>query len=241
MNRDLKHILVLDIETVSAFQNFADLSAALQDHWRRKAQFIRNENESSTEDLYFDRSAIYAEFGRIIVIAVAIFHEIENGEYGLRVTSFQDDDEHKLLSAFSDFLNAKFDPDQVAFCAHNGKEFDYPYLCRRLLVNGIRIPKALDIAEKKPWEINHLDTMDMWKFGDRKSFTSLDLLTSLFGIDSSKSDIDGSQVNRVYYEEEDGLSRIAEYCRGDVVATAQVFLKLSSLPIIKQSHITIVS
>ena len=158
----------------------------------------------------------------------------------MRVTSFEDHDEKELLMKFGDFLESRFDPKRLKLCAHNGKEFDYPYLCRRMLINGMIIPKILDQSGKKPWEVNHLDTMDMWKFGDRKSFTSLALLTTLFEIPTSKSDLDGSRVNEAYYKE-DGLDRIAEYCRGDVVATAQLYLKLNNMSIIDPKDITMVN
>ncbi len=241
MQADLKDILILDIETVSIEKDWNSLSPAMQEHWNRKSKFLRNEDELAPDELFFDRGAIYAEFGKVIVIALGIFHEIGDGNYGLRVTSFQNHNENELLNQFKDFLESKFDARKLRLCAHNGKEFDYPYLCRRMLVNGISLPEALDVADKKPWEILHLDTMDMWKFGDRKSFTSLDLLTTIFGISSSKSEIDGSQVNKVYYEEESGLDRIAKYCRGDVIATSQLYLKLNNLPLVENSRITEVS
>lgn len=236
----LTDILVIDIETTSSEKSLGNLPDDLQDHWKRKSQFIRNEEDLTPEELYESRGAIYAEFGKVVVIAVGIYVK-EQEVWSLRVKSFQNEDEKLLLEEFKKFLQSKFDSEKVRLCAHNGKEFDYPYLCRRLLVNEISIPDALNIAAKKPWEVLHIDTMEMWKFGDRKNFTSLDLLTSLFGIPSSKSDIDGSKVNEVYYNEKDGLDRIAKYCRGDVVATAQLYLKLNNLPLIQDNNITILN
>lgn len=240
MNDALRDILVLDIETTGTKSSFNELTEPLQHHWERKATFIRNEEEVSAEELFEQRAAIYAEFGKVIVIAVGIFHETKDKQTGLRITSFQGDDEKQLLEQFADFLTQKFDQKKLKLCAHNGKEFDYPYLCRRMLVNNVPIPSALNQSGKKPWEVNHLDTMDMWKFGDKKSFTSLDLLTTLFGIPSSKSDIDGSKVHHVYYHEKNGLQRIAEYCRRDVMATAQLYLRLNQLPLIENGSITYV-
>ena len=234
----LKNILVLDIETVSGSTSFDNLSPNLQLLWGKKAAFLKNDQNLQPAELYFDRAAIYAEFGKIIVIALGFFHQTEEG-WSLRVKSFEDHEEKKLLSEFSDFIGSKFDPEKLTLCAHNGKEFDFPYLCRRMLVNEISIPKALDFAGKKPWEIQHMDTMEMWKFGDRKSFTSLDLLTEIFGIDSSKDEMDGSQVNTVYYRE-GGLEKIADYCRKDVIATAQLYLRLASLKPIPSPRIVIV-
>ena len=241
MDHQLKDLLILDIETVSLKPGFSQLPDHLQKHWERKAGFIRNEGELPVDELFFERAGIYAEFGKVIVISVGFYNELESGEIELRVKSYADDDEKNLLTTFKSFLDSKFDQQILRLCAHNGKEFDFPYLSRRMLINGIKLPTALDLSGKKPWEINHLDTLEMWKFGDRKSFTSLDLLTTIFDIPSSKTDIDGSKVNQIYYQEENGLDRIKEYCSGDVIATAQLYLRLNSLPAIKQENITIVS
>ncbi len=237
----LRNILVLDIETVSQVGSFDQLSEELKGLWTRKAQFIRNEEDSTPDELYFMKSGIYAEFGKIIVIGLGIYETFTDGSMGLRVTSFQSDDEAGLLTSFTTFLNEKFDQDELVLCAHNGKEFDFPYLCRRLLINGLPIPATLNLAAKKPWEVQHIDTMELWKFGDRKNFTSLELLTHLFQIPSSKTTITGSQVNDVYYHEKEGLEKIAEYCRGDIVATAQLYLKLNNLPIVDPEKITIIT
>ena len=172
---------------------------------------------------------------------MGVFHLDVNGELALRVKSFWHHDEYELLKEFKSFLVEKFDPETIRLCAHNGKEFDYPYLCRRMLVNDLAIPEVLNLTGRKPWEVQHIDTMELWKFGDRKNFTSLNLLTSLFGIPSSKSDLDGSKVNEVYYQEESGLEKIANYCCGDVVATAQLYLRLNNLPLIPESQVTFVN
>ena len=225
---------------MSGNENVEDLSPQLLNHWKRKAQFIRNPEEKSTEDLYEDRSAIYAEFGKIIVIGMAIYHE-HKGKPAMRVKSMASHNEKELLTEFKDFIEGKFDQENLKLCAHNGKEFDFPYLCRRMLINDIKIPWSLNLAGKKPWEVNHLDTMEMWKFGDWKSFTSLDLLTSIFDIPSSKQDLDGSKVTKTYYGEKDGLQKIAAYCQKDVIATAQLYLRLNNLPLIEQRQIQVVS
>lgn len=231
--------LIIDIETVSGNENVEALSPELKKHWERKAGFIRNREEKSAEELYEDRSAIYAEFGKIIVIGMAIYHE-EKGKPSLRVKSIASDNEKELLTEFKNFIKSKFDQDNLKLCAHNGKEFDFPYLCRRMLINDIKIPWSLNMSGKKPWEINHIDTMELWKFGDWKSFTSLDLLTTIFDIPSSKKDMDGSMVTKTYYEDKDGLKKIAEYCRRDVVATAQLYLRLNNFPLIAQDQINII-
>lgn len=241
MDYRLKNLLILDIETVAQAANYNDISEGLQKHWEHKASFIRNEDEFSPEELFSQRAGIYSEFGKVIVVAVGVFHELKDGELALRVKAFFDHNEKQLLTTVKTFLETKFDPETLKLCGHNGKEFDFPYLSRRMLLNGLTLPYVLDNSGKKPWEVNFLDTLEMWKFGDRKNFTSLDLLTTIFDIPSSKSDIDGSKVNHVYYNEENGLERIAKYCQGDVIATAQLYLKMKSLPLVQPNNITLVT
>lgn len=241
MDNRLKNLLILDIETAALTRHFEELNPGMRKHWERKAGFIRNDEARTAEELFAEKAGIYAEFGKVITIAFAIFHPLKSGETGMRVTSMSGHDEKELLMKIKTFLETKFDQESLRLCAHNGKEFDFPYLSRRMLVNGLKLPYVLDNSGKKPWEVNFLDTLELWKFGDRKNFTSLDLLTSIFDIPSSKSDIDGSQVNEVYYNEENGLERIERYCQGDVIATAQLFLKMYTLPIVKKEYITIVN
>lgn len=240
MRDHFQDFLIIDIETVSGNEDIDQLPPALKKHWERKAGFIRNPDEKSPEELYEDRAAIYAEFGKIIVIGMGFFHELK-GKPALRVKSIASNDEHALLSEFKNFIESKFDQDNLKLCAHNGKEFDFPYLCRRMLINDIKIPWSLNMTGKKPWEVNHIDTMELWKFGDWKSFTSLDLLTTIFAIPSSKKELDGSMVTKTYYGEKDGLMKIEEYCRKDVIATAQLYLRLNNLPLIESDQINIVT
>jgi hypothetical protein len=235
-----KNLLVIDIETVSGSEDIQSLSPEIQKHWERKASYIRNVEEKDWKDLYTERAAIYAEFGKIIVIGVGYMYQ-ESGEHFLRVKSFSGTNEQTLLMDFKEFLETKFDQENLRLCAHNGKEFDFPYLCRRMLINNIKIPYSLNMTGKKPWEVNHVDTMELWKFGDWKSFTSLDLLTTIFNIPSSKSMLDGSRVTETYYHEENGLEKIAQYCQGDVIATSQLYLKLNNYPLIKEENITFVN
>lgn len=223
-----KDILVIDIETVGTSAQFADLDPRTQELWKKKASTLPNNDDFTPEELFSKRAGIYAEFGKIVCISVGIFTK-ENDSYGLRIKSFTADSEARLLQDFGSLLASKFEQSQLQLVAHNGKEFDFPYICRRMLVNGVSIPASLSIQNKKPWEIKHIDTMEMWKFGDRKNYTSLDVLANLFGIESSKDDIDGSMVNSVYYDDQD-LERISQYCMKDVMVTAQIFLCLSGLP-----------
>jgi len=196
---------------------------------------IRAEEGLTPEELYFQKAGIYAEFGKIVTIAVGYFAKVDD-VLSLRVKAFASDNEKEILNDFKGLLEQYFDQQKLALCAHNGKEFDFPYMCRRMLVNGVPPPSCLQIAAKKPWEILHLDTLEMWKFGDRKNFTSLDLLAALFDIPSSKDWIDGSKVNHTYYVEKD-LPRIAKYCMQDVVVTAQLYLKFNCMPLVKAENI----
>lgn len=228
--------MVIDIETASAHPDYKNMDPRMQALWDKKASFVSQSEEETPQGLYFDKSAIYAEFGKVICISVGVFTKEENESIGLRIKSFASKTEKETLEAFKTLIETKFDSKLLRMVAHNGKEFDFPYICRRMLVNGIDIPETLDSRDKKPWEIHHIDTMELWKFGDRKNFTSLDLLAALFGIESSKDDIDGSQVNHVFYKE-NGLQRITEYCQRDVMVTAQVFLQLNGFQKIHDQNI----
>ena len=201
MKFSTENLLVLDIETVRSYKLYEDMPERLQAQWDRKAGFLRSEDNESPKELFEDRGGIYAEFGKIVSISTGFF-TYSGPELSLRIKGFYDDDEGQLLNDFIELLE-KFDASKLILCAHNGKEFDFPYLCRRMLVNNITLPNVLDISGKKPWEINHIDTMELWKFGDRKNFTSLELLAALFDIPTSKDSIDGSMVSTVYYEEND--------------------------------------
>ncbi len=227
MNSELREILFLDIETVSHTNDFNSLDERLKSLWMRKASHLRRDPSQTDEQIYLDRAAIFAEFGKVICICVGKLYEADNGVVTLRTKAYYGDDEKALLTEFKCMLE-KLNTSTERLCAHNGKEFDFPYLCRRMLVNGIQLPAILNISGRKPWEVQHYDTMELWKFGDYKHFTSLDLLAAIFNIPSSKNGIDGSKVNQVYYEEKD-LVRIKDYCLRDVEVLAQLFLKLRGI------------
>ncbi|HYC85867.1 MAG TPA: 3'-5' exonuclease [Chryseosolibacter sp.] len=232
---EFRDILFVDIETVAATSDYNALDERLKAQWSRKAGFFKRDAHLTEEQLFHERAGIYAEFGKIICIAVAKFCDMDSGELGLRTKAYSGHDERDLLQNFKAMIE-KIDSSTLRLCAHNGKEFDFPYLCRRMLINGITLPAALNIAGKRSWEIQHLDTMELWKFGDYKHFTSLDLLAAIFQIPSSKMDMDGSQVNEVYHKQ-NNLEKIAAYCRQDVVVLAQLFLKLKGYPVISDTNI----
>ncbi|MGW8121476.1 3'-5' exonuclease [Roseivirga echinicomitans] len=235
--KQFSDLLFLDIETAAAHNSFDELPERMQKLWIKKAAFLRNPNELTPAELY-GQAGIYSEFGKIISIAVGYFKEEEKG-FSLRVKDISSHNEIEILTEFKTLVEKKFNAKKLRLCAHNGKEFDFPYIARRMIINGIEVPRTLQMSGKKPWEIPHLDTMEMWKFGDYKHFTSLDLLAAILNIPTSKDDIDGSQVNRVYYEEND-LERIAKYCKKDVIVLAQVFLKLNQFPAIENDDIFII-
>lgn len=222
-----ENIMFLDIETVPQFPAFSDLSPELQYLWDKKSTYFRKDDQKP-EDVY-ERAGIYAEFGKIICISAGVIF-LRNGERFFKVKSFYSDNETQLLIEFGKVLTGFCSDSKNQICGHNVKEFDMPYIARRMLINGIPLPPVLDIAGKKPWEVKFLDTLDLWKFGDYKHYTSLALLTTIMGIPSPKDDIDGSQVAAVYYQEKN-LERIAIYCEKDVFATAQLFLRFKGEPL----------
>lgn len=228
---------MLDIETVPGASSFSDLNEDWQELWSKKAGAVNNP-ELNPSELY-ERASIYAEFGKIVCIGLGIFRMNDNGDPELRVKAISGHDEKELLLEFSNLLNKSFHHPESTLVAHNGKEFDFPYICRRLLINGLELPSVLDIAGKKPWEIKHLDTMELWKFGDYKNYTSLNLLARCFGIPSPKEDIDGSMVGHTYWQLND-LERINKYCKKDVVTTARILLKYMLKPDLTENQIVII-
>lgn len=218
---NLANILFLDIETVPEASDFNALDAEMKDLWEHKTQYQRK--EEYTPEAFYDRAGIWAEFGKIVCISVGYF-TFKGDIRHFRVTSFFGE-ERQILYDFSNLLTNHFNQPQHVLCGHNAKEFDIPFLARRMIINQMPIPNKLNLFGKKPWEIPHLDTLELWKFGDYKHFTSLKLLTKILGIPSSKGDIDGSQVGHVFYIEKD-IDRIVTYCEKDTIAVAQIFLRL---------------
>jgi predicted PolB exonuclease-like 3'-5' exonuclease len=229
---NLENILFLDIETVPELENYNALDAEMQSLWEIKTQYQRRD-EYTPEDFY-ERAGIWAEFGKIICISVGYF-TLKGNIRHFRVTSFFGD-EKKILHDFNNLLSNHFNHPQHILCGHNAKEFDIPFMARRMIINGIALPNKLNLFGKKPWEVPHLDTLELWKFGDYKHFTSLKLLTKVLGIPSSKGDIDGGQVAHVFYVDKD-IDRIVVYCEKDVIATAQVFLRMRREDLLDEAEI----
>ncbi|APG65847.1 3'-5' exonuclease [Tenacibaculum todarodis] len=231
--KKVQNILFLDIETVPQQEKWTDVSIEIQKLYAAKTKYQRK--EEFTPEEFYDRAGIWAEFGKIICISVGYFVEIK-GKTQFRVTSFYGDNEHEILINFKGLLDSHFNKKNHVLCAHNGKEFDFPYIARRMIINRVELPEKLNLFGKKPWEIAHLDTLELWKFGDYKHYTSLKLLTTILGIPSPKQDIDGSEVANVYYKEKN-LPRIVEYCERDTVAVAQLLLRFLNKPLVKDNEI----
>lgn len=230
---NFENILFLDIETVPEEENLSDLSEEKQELFSLKTQYQRK--EEFTPEEFYDRAGIWAEFGKIVCISVGYFTNFDSSERKFRVTSFFGD-EVKLLEEFKNLLDKHFNKLPHVLCAHNGKEFDFPFMARRMIIHQILLPEKLNLFGKKPWEIPHLDTMELWKFGDYKHFTSLKLLTSILGIPSPKDDICGSEVGEVYYKEKN-IERIVTYCEKDTIAIAQLLLRFNNEPLIEALNI----
>ncbi|MCW0481404.1 ribonuclease H-like domain-containing protein [Gaoshiqia sediminis] len=237
-NLNIEDVLFLDIETVPQQPTFHELPENFQKLWTQKSAYFRAEGQGP-EDVY-ERAGIYAEFGRIICISSGVVVQ-KGGERFFRVKSFHDDDETKLLASFNNMLNKFTNHPGKCLCAHNGQEFDYPYIARRTLINGLRLPKILDLAGMKPWDVKDklMDTLQLWKFGDYKNYTSLSLLCAAFNIPTPKDDIDGSQVAGVYYGEGD-LDRIVRYCEKDTLAVANLLLRYKGEAIIGMENMEVV-
>jgi DNA polymerase elongation subunit (family B) len=229
-----ENVLFLDIETVGAVASYHQLEPKIKLFWDKKADNIKKDSGDSPEKCY-QKAGIYAEFGKIVCISVGF---LKNGL--LRIKSFAKDYETELLQEFAALLNTYFNKARHRLCAHNGKEFDFPYICRRMLIKGIPIPLILDVVGKKPWETTFFDTLEMWKFGDYKHYTSLDLLATVFGIPSPKDDIDGGMVHQVYWETGD-LQRIARYCEKDVLTIVQLYLRYNGMELLSEEKVICVS
>jgi len=236
MSFQFNNILFIDIETVPQYAEYNLLPKEWKELWDKKAASLLKFHEEDTNETIYHRAGIYAEFGKIVCISCGFIQGDKNAKK-IILKSFYGEKEKILLAEFCDILNKWTSYDEQKYlCAHNGKEFDFPYLCRRLIINGLPLPPILNISGKKPWEVNHLDTLELWKFGDFKSFTSLNLLAHTLGIPTPKDDIDGSIVWSIYWNHRD-LNRIVNYCQKDVITVAQILLKIQGETLISKENI----
>ncbi|WEK36927.1 MAG: ribonuclease H-like domain-containing protein [Candidatus Pseudobacter hemicellulosilyticus] len=233
----LNNILFLDIETVPLYASYDQVPEEWKELWALKSAYLLRNNEMETVETIYNRAGIYSEFGKIVCISVGIVQGNSDNKK-LVLKSFTGHDEKELLQDFCDMLKRWATDSNKYLCAHNGKEFDFPFLCRRLIINQLRIPHILNSSGKKPWEVNFLDTMELWKFGDYKNYTSLNLLARTLDIPTPKDDIDGKMVGDVYWREKD-LQRIATYCQKDVQTITQIYLRLYGEPLIAPENIDI--
>ncbi len=223
----LKEVLFLDIETVPHVATYDELDANWQSLWDSKHATFRDAAVSTPAESFASKAGIYAEFGKIICVSIGFFHhDKKSGSDTFRVKSFSSDEEADLLAPFCTLLANYFnDIDRWHLGGHNVREFDIPYLCRRILANGLALPAILDLSGRKPWEINVIDTLQQWRFGDFKNYTSLKLIAATLGIASPKEDIEGKDVAAVYWQGHE-LERIVRYCQRDVVTVARILMRL---------------
>ncbi len=231
--QNFKNILFLDIETAPQHASYEKMEDRMKPLWDKKALKI-GQNEADTPESIYNRAGIYAEFGKIICISAGYFHE-----NSFRLTAYGGHDEKEILISFSKLLNSFNRRSGATLCAHNGKEFDFPYICRRMLINGLPTPSIIDSSGKKPWETSFIDTMEMWRFGDYKNYTSLELLTAVFDIPTPKDEIDGSMVYDYYWNRNE-LDTIIKYCRKDVIAIAQLYLRMKGYPLISEDNVVMI-
>jgi uncharacterized protein YprB with RNaseH-like and TPR domain len=239
MIRDIKleNVLFLDIETVPVTQDYNMLNEHMQELWDKKMTVPVKNEEGLPEELW-DRGGLYAEFGKIVCISAGIFSSLEEPRR-FRIKSFAGDVEPDILEGFSRLLE-KFRPGKMLnLCAHNGKDFDFPVIARRMIINGLPVPEVLNVAGKKPWEVQFLDTMELWKFGAYRHYISLALMAEILDIPNPKDDIDGSQVGKVYYEDRD-INRIVRYCEKDVLTVAQILLRLRGESLIPEENVEVI-
>ena len=235
----INNLLLLDIETVPQFENYDLLVPSIQALWYDKISKTVPEN-TLLQDSYHAKAGILAEFGKIVCISTAFYYLNEEKQTSLKVKSIYGENERDILVAFVQLCNkVYFHNPNFKFAGHNVKEFDIPFICRRLIINYLPLPDYLQIHEKKPWEVKIFDTLNWWKFGDHKNYITLHLLATILEIPTSKDDIDGSMVQDVYYKEKN-LKRIADYCEKDVIVTANIVLRFLSLPVLPDHNIQIV-
>lgn len=224
----LNYYAFIDIETASVSSSFAELSPGLQKEWKRKSE-LKYGLEADPEQTFTERAGIFAEFGKVVCITLGCFRERE-GTMKLFLRSFAENDEKSLLNEFCITINRLHQQfPNLQFVGHNLKEFDMPFISRRMVILGMNVPECMNVQGRRPWQSPYIDTMQLWSFGDYKSYTRLGLLAEVLGIPSPKDDISGEDVSRVYWVEKD-LSRIAHYCEKDVETTARVYLRLVAYP-----------
>lgn len=233
--RKLKNLLFIDLKTVAAESAFEQVNPRLQRQWEQKATYFRNEDNRTISEWYDHRASHYAEFGKIICIGIGGLYWDDSDQPYLKIKTLADDDERAILQEFVQIIN-RYPPNELVLCAHNGKEFDFPYVCRRLMTTGFPLPAALQLAGKKPWDIPHQDTMERWRFGESRHFVPLDLLAAVLNVPAKPLDMNGDETTFVYHQEHD-LNRIRQYARDSISMLVQVYLRMIGAPLVDENHI----
>ncbi len=217
-------LIFIDIETVPEYSSYEELSGSMKELWAIKHSYLKHENELP-ENGYLKRAGVYAEFAKIVCISIGYFNQNKKSTTRtFRIKSFYGDDEKQLLIEFISLINKHFDTERFHFCGHNIREFDIPFLCRRMLIHQLQFPGMLDVSGKRPWEMYDVDTLQLWKFGDYKNYTSLKLLAEVLNIPTPKDDMEGKDVCSAYWERKE-LKRIVDYCQKDIVTVARLLLR----------------
>lgn len=198
--------LFIDIETVAQKSNFGKLSPSFQNLWTHKANQLNYVQEAnvpySVEDAYVKNAAFYPEFGRIVCISIGMFIQ-RNTEVEFVSKSFYADNERGLIKDFLNCYQKYFNhSDRYKLCGHNVIEFIIPFIGRRSLIHGLKLPSKFNLMDRKPWQLDYVrDTLSMWKFGAFKNAVSLETLCTVFDIDTQDI-FPGEDVHRRYWEEQ---------------------------------------
>lgn len=228
-NGQLRNLLFIDIETVPQYSSHDQLPNEWQTLWNEKQQIYKNIEGSAAEN-YLNRAGIFSEFAKVVCISLGYFHyQRELRADVFRIKTFAAENEKQLLMDFAKLIHDYFDADKFQFCGHNIREFDIPFLCRRLMINHIPLPDMLDVSGKKPWELNDIDTLHLWRFGDHKNYTSLKLMAAALGIPSPKDEIEGKDICHEYWIKKN-LEGIVHYCQKDVITVARLLMRFRNEP-----------
>lgn len=221
---DPENMLFIDIETANLVKEL-EKGTPLYDSWAYKVRYGSwtgekySTDEVTPEELYKTKASLFAEFSRVACISIGM---IKDGK--IKIRSYKDKDEQKLLYDFANATNAlQAKYPKLVLAGHAITTFDNPFLMRRMLINGIELPAPFDIAHLKPWETQVIDTLTLWK-GQSYYSASLINITTAFGLPSPKDEMDGSEVNEAFHSGK--LDEIATYCEKDVFALANVVLKM---------------
>ncbi len=238
---ELKQMVFIDIETIRGKKTYNDViteNPALDDYWQTKHTQIREKEPLSyghiedSAEMYEKMAALYPEWGQIVCISIGQIKFDEDGNpIKFTTKSFSGLYEKILLEEFNETASkimSKYP--RMQWVGHNIKGFDMPYIIKRSLINGVRVPNVFHLQKQKPWESQLIDTNDVWKFNGWNG-ARLGLLTEILNIPSPKQDMDGKMVSDVFWEDGD-LNRISEYCEMDINATANVMLRISGMDII---------